>query len=202
MDPTTLARLSARFTGVQISQKYGTTEIGSPRSISKGSDSLWLKFKSDGTEVKVIDSVLWIRSQSVILGYLNAPSPRDQEGWYCTGDLVDVDGEWIRFRGRKADSINVGGEKVAPAEVEHSILELDFVNEVVVTGMTHALLGQVVTARVRLAEDLEPAEAVARIWRHCRQRLAPYKAPVKIDISSERLTNDRQKTQRKRRPTD
>jgi acyl-coenzyme A synthetase/AMP-(fatty) acid ligase len=185
---------------VQISQKYEATEAGSPRSVSKGNDSLWLKFKSDGMDVKVVDGVLWIRSESLILGYLNALSPVDQEGWYCTGDLVDVDGEWLRFRGRIADTITVGGEKVAPAEVEHFILELDFVRDVVVTGAPHALLGQVVTARVQLATaNLDPKEAITRIWRHCRQRLAPYKAPVKIDISSEVLTTDRQKAHRSRR---
>lgn len=200
MDPSTLARLNSRFSDVQISQKYGATEAGSPRSVSKGNDSLWLKFKSDGIDVKVVDDVLWIRSESVILGYLNAPSPVDQEGWYCTGDVVEVDGEWLRFRGRKADTINVGGEKVSPAEVEHSILELDFVRDAVVMGMPHALLGQVVIARVSLATtDIEPKVATTLIWRHCRQRLAPYKAPVKIEISPEGLTNDRQKVRRNRR---
>ena len=199
MDPSTLDRLNAQFSGVQISQKYGATEAGSPRSVSQGNNSLWLKFKSDGVDVKVVDNVLWIRSESVILGYLNAPSPVDQEGWYCTGDVVEVDGEWLRFRGRMSDTINVGGEKVAPAEVEHSILELDFVRDAVVMGMPHALLGQVVTARVSLATtDIEPRDATRLIWRHCRQRLASYKAPVKIEISSEGLTNDRQKVRRDR----
>jgi long-chain acyl-CoA synthetase len=199
MDPSTLARLNARFPNAQISQKYGTTETGSPRSVSRGNDSLWLKFNTEGVETKVVDGVLWIRSESIILGYLNAPSPVDDEGWYCTADLVDVDGIWIRVRGRASDTINVGGEKVAPAEVEHSILELDFVREVVVSGEAHVLLGQIVTARVALATaEIDPKEAVTRIWQHCRKRLAPYKAPVKIEITSEGFADDRQKTHRER----
>lgn len=32
-----------------------------------------------------------------MLGYLNAPSPFDADGWYCTGIQAQVDGEWIRF---------------------------------------------------------------------------------------------------------
>jgi len=197
MDPNTLARVNELFPNVQISQKYGATETGSPRSVSRGNDSLWLKFKNEGVDVKVLDGVLWIRSESVILGYLNAPSPVDEDGWYCTGDLVEVDGEWFRFRGRKVDTINVGGEKVSPSEVEDTIMELDFVQDVAVVGRPDVLLGQVVTARVNLAtKDLDAREAIARIWQHCRQRLASYKAPVKIEISSDAVTNDRLKVQR------
>jgi len=199
MDPTTLARVNARFPNAQISQKYGTTETGSPRSVSRSNDSLWIKIKNDGVETKVVDDVLWIRSEGTILGYLNAPSPVDEQGWYCTGDLVDVDGEWIRFRGRAGDTINVGGEKVAPTEVEQSILELDFVRDAVVSGEPHALMGQIVAARVALTTAaLDPKKAVERIRMHCRERLAPYKVPVRVDIVAEGFANDRQKAQRKR----
>jgi len=200
MDPSTLARLNQLFPNAQISQKYGTTETGSPRTVSRGNASLWLKMTGEGFETKVVDHVLWIRSEGAILGYLNATSSVDEEGWYCTGDLVDVDGEWIRFRGRVVDLINVGGEKVAPAEVEQSILELDFVRDVVVQGEPHALLGQVVVASVALQDgDMEPSRAAGLIRQHCRQRLAPYKVPMKIQITDELAPTVRQKAQRKRR---
>lgn len=197
MDPSTLTRLNKQFPHVQISQKYGTTETGSPRSVSRDNDSLWLKIRCDGVETKVIDDVLWIRSEGTILGYLNAPSPLDDDGWYCTGDLVDVDGEWIKFRGRSADTINVGGEKVTPVEIEQSILELDFVRDALVSAAPHALMGQVVTARVTLATDAPDArEAVRRIRSHCQSRLASFKVPVKIDIVTEGFANERSKAQR------
>lgn len=198
MDSTTLSRLNQRFPGIQISQKYGTTETGSPRSVSRGNDSLWIRFNGDGVEIKVVENVLWIRSESTILGYLNAPQPLDGDGWYCTGDLVEVDGEWVKFRGRNTDIINVGGEKVSPVEVEQVILELDFVCDVVVAGEPHPLLGQVVTARVVLAAgQMEQREATKRIWLHCRQRLARYKAPVKVAVNSTGVSNRRQKIKRK-----
>jgi long-chain acyl-CoA synthetase len=198
MDPATLARLNARFPNVQITQKYGTTETGAPRTISRANDSLWVRFNSEGFETKVVDGVLWIRSESTLLGYLNAPSPVDSEGWYCTADLVDVDGPWIRFRGRASDTINVGGEKVTPAEVEQSILELDFVHAAAVCGAPHSVLGQIVTARVVLARaDIDRKSAIMAIWQHCRERLAPYKTPAKIDIVTGTLSDARQKTQRK-----
>jgi acyl-CoA synthetase (AMP-forming)/AMP-acid ligase II len=195
MDPPTLSLLNARFPNLQISQKYGTTETGSPKSISRGNDSLWIKLGS-GVETKIVAETLWIRSESTILGYLNAPSPIDDEGWYNTGDLVDVDGEWIRFRGRVSDVINVGGEKVAPTEVEQAILELDFVQSAVVEGEQNALMGQIVTARVSLTSAAQSLEAVKRIRSHCARRLARYKIPVKINIVDDLLVNDRQKKQR------
>ena len=197
MDPTTLARINGIFRGVQICQKYGTTETGAPRSVSRGNDSLWLKFKQDGVETKIVDGVLWIRSESAVLGYLNAPSPLDNDGWYCTGDLVDVEGEWVRFRGRASDLINVGGEKVAPTEVERTIFELEFVHDVVVTGEPHTLLGTVVVARVVLATGaVDHRDAMTRIRAHCRARLSPYKVPVRIDVATEIFVTPRQKIER------
>ena len=47
------------------------------------------------------------------------------EGYFDTGDLVEVDGDWIRFLGRESDIINVGGSKVHPAEVENVLLDLE-----------------------------------------------------------------------------
>lgn len=201
MDPATLALMNERFSHVQITQKYGTTETGSPKSVSRGNESLWLRLSGSsarsGLENKVVDGVLWLRGESTILGYLNAPSPLDAEGWYCTGDLVDVDGEWLRFKGRAADMINVGGENVSPAEVEQTILELDYVRDAVVEHEKHALLGQIVIARVSLAEHSDnPREVAKRIRRYCGSRLAPYKVPVKINVSAEDLISNRQKRQR------
>jgi len=196
MDPSTLVRLSERFPNARITQKYGTTETGSPRSISRPDDSLWLKFK-EGVETKIIDGVLWIRTECAILGYLNATSPVDEDGWYCTGDQVDVDGEWIRVRGRVSDTINVGGEKASPTEIEQVILEQDFVRAVIVFGEKHPLMGQVVAAEISVAPDFDTKDAAARVRRHCRQRLAPHKIPVRILFTDQDLTSARQKLQRR-----
>ena len=46
---------------------------------------------SDGFEVKVVDNILWVRSEANMVGYLNAPSPFDRDGWLCTGDMVETD---------------------------------------------------------------------------------------------------------------
>lgn len=197
MDATTLARLNARFPGVRLLQKYGTTETGSPRTQSRDNNSLWLKLSDAGMQWRVTDGLLWLRGEGTILGYLNAPTPLDQAGWYCTGDKVETDGEWIRFVGRASDIINVGGEKVFPAEVEQVLLELDMVLEAVVRGELHVMMGQIVTAQVVLLPGTDQREAVRHIRAHCSQRLPRYKVPVKIEIATESLAGERQKLRRK-----
>ena len=186
MDETTLARVNARFPNTQIIQKYGTTETGSPRTASRDRDSVWLRFKGNDMQAKVIDGVLWLCGGGTMLGYLNAPSPVTEDGWYCTGDLVEVDGEWIRFMGRTDEIIKVGGEKVAPTEIESVIRQLEFVRGVWVKGDPHPLMGAVVSAKVMIRSiTLNPKEAAAHIRRHCRAHLSPHKVPLRIDIVSE-----------------
>jgi long-chain acyl-CoA synthetase len=69
------------------------------------------------------DGLLEIKAKSAMRGYLNAESPFTPDGWFKTGDAVEVDGEYIKILGRKSELINVGGEKVYPAEVE-SVIQL------------------------------------------------------------------------------
>ena len=120
-----------------------------------------------------------------MLGYLNAPSPFTAEGWLVTGDRVEVDGDWLRILGRESEIVNVGGEKVWPAEVESVIQELEEVAEVSCFGQPNRILGQIVCARVTPREplaDLDPAALAARIKRHCRERLESFKVPAKVEL--------------------
>jgi len=135
-----------------------------------------------------------------MLGYLNAPSPFDAEGYFDTGDLVEVDGDWIRFLGRESETINVGGQKVHPAEVESVLLEMDNVSDVVVRGESHSLMGQIVTVTVRLLQP-EPAEEFkARMRQFCASRLASFKVPARIRYTTEAIHNSRFKRIRKAEP--
>jgi acyl-coenzyme A synthetase/AMP-(fatty) acid ligase len=197
MDAGTLRRINELFPAARISQKYGTTETGAPRTISRSNDSLWVQIGGDGVETQIRDGILWIRSAGTFLGYLNAPTPFDDEGWYCTGDLVEQDGQWLRILGREGDTINVGGEKVSPVEVEQVILELDEVSAVAVSGRTHPLMGQIVTARVSLRPGVDAAKVEALVRRHCRSRLPRHKVPVTVDVATGPLSSDRQKILRR-----
>ena len=59
-----------------------------------------------------------------MLGYLNAPNAFNEEGYFPTGHIVEVEGDYIKIIGRESDIINVGGEKVFPVEVENVISEI------------------------------------------------------------------------------
>lgn len=197
MPQATLDRIRARFPGVELQQTYGLSEVGVLRSQSRPDGSLWVRIGGAGFETQVRDGILWIRSDYRMVGYLNAPSGFDAEGWFNTQDRVEVDGEWFRILGRVTDLINVGGQKVYPAEVEDVILALDHIDDVVVVGEKHALLGQIVVARVRLAHD-EPLDALrARVRRACRDKLAAFKVPAKVELLAQDLYSPRFKKLRR-----
>jgi long-chain acyl-CoA synthetase len=182
MAPSTLESLRRSFPGARLKQTYGLTELGVLPTRSRASGSLWMEIAGDGCEARVVDDVLWLRSPTAMLGYLNAPSPFDADGWYNTRDVVEVDGPYIRVVGRTTQLINVGGQKVYPSEVESALLEMDSVCEATVWGEANPVTGQVVAARVSLAgsEDLQSFER--RLHRFCRGRLAPYKIPRVVEI--------------------
>ncbi len=185
MTESALARVRNAFPHARLQQTYGLSETGVLRSVSKDSESVWVKVGGEGFETKIVGDILYIKSQSAMLGYLNAPDPFDDDGWFCTSDAVLQDGEWIRILGRTSDLINVGGQKVYPAEIETVLMSADNVVEASVTGEKHPLMGSVVAAKVVLAEPEEPGALRRRLRAFCLQRLAAFKVPVKFSIAQE-----------------
>jgi acyl-coenzyme A synthetase/AMP-(fatty) acid ligase len=131
-----------------------------------------------------------------MLGYLNAPSPFDAEGYMDTGDQVECRGEWIRVLGRNSEVINVGGHKVAPVVVESALLDMPGVQEAAVRSIAHPVMGQVVAARVRLVETESLREFKTRMRRHCRQLLPPHAIPIKLELTETPLVTERLKRSR------
>ena len=191
MPESTLRRIHELFPRVKILQTYGLSELGILRSKSRASDSLWVRIGGDGFETKVVDGILWIRAESAMLGYLNAPDPFDAEGWLNTGDEVEADGDYVRILGRRSELINVGGEKVHPAEIEGVLMEMENIRDATVRGQPNSITGQMVVARVSLAEPEDPHALRGRMFSHCSRRLARFKIPSKIEIA-----NDQQHTYR------
>lgn len=197
MPESTLLRIAEIFPDVRLQQTYGLSEVGILRSRSLDSSSLWVKVGGEGFETRIVDGTLWIRAESAMLGYLNAPNPFDQDGWLNTGDQVEVDGEYLRILGRKSELINVGGQKVYPAEVESVLLQMTNVQDAVVVGEPNPISGQMVVARVNLVNEEDPAQFRKRMRTHCRDRLAAYKIPAKIEILQSAQHNQRFKRMRR-----
>jgi acyl-CoA synthetase (AMP-forming)/AMP-acid ligase II/acyl carrier protein len=192
MPQTTLDALHAALPEARLSQSYGLTEVGVLAVRSRSSDSLYVRLggdadagpkgegDGDGYETRIRDGLLEIKARSAMLGYLNAPSPFTEDGWFRTGDAVERDGEFTRILGRTSELINVGGQKVYPAEVEGVLLEIPGVTEAVVTGEPHALTGQLVCAAVALSTDEPLASFALRMRKLARARLPSYMVPQKV----------------------
>lgn len=197
MPESTLRRFHELYPDIRLLQTYGLSEVGILRSKSRDSNSLWVKVGGEGFETRVVDGMLEIKAKSAMLGYLNAPSPFTEDGWFKTGDAVEVDGEYIRILGRKSEIINVGGEKVYPAEVESVLQTMDGVEEAVVTGEKHPLTGSIVVARVRLSSGESLQEFRKRMRSYCGSRLARFKIPQKVEVVESSLHGERFKKMRR-----
>lgn len=197
MPERTLVAANRAFPEARFQQTYGLSEVGILRSKSKSNGSLFVKVGGEDYETKVHNGTLWIRAQTSMLGYLNAPSPFDAEGWFDTGDAVIHEGEFYRILGRQSDIINVGGQKVHPTEVEKVLADVPGVTDVAVRGEPHLLLGHVVTATVQTEEDVSGVEMRRRITEHCKGRLQPYMVPVKVRVVKDSLVNHRFKKVRR-----
>ena len=92
--------------------------------------------------------------------------------------LVEADGS-ITLLGRGSVSINTGGEKVFPEEVEECIKLLPTVRDAVVVGVPDERFGETVAAIVELADgcDINAVTVTDQVMAHVRDRLARHKAP-------------------------
>jgi acyl-CoA synthetase (AMP-forming)/AMP-acid ligase II len=196
MPEATLKAVAEAMPNVRLQQTYGLSELGILRSQSRANDSLWMRLGGEGFELRIVDNMLQIKAESAMLGYLNAPSPFTEDGWFKTGDVVEVDGEWMRILGRDSDLINVGGEKVYPAEVEGVIQRMDNVLDVIVYGGPNVLTGKMVAARVTLKAPEDHRAFTRRLKKHCRAHLAKFKVPVRVVFSDEQAHNERFKKMR------
>lgn len=196
MPQSTLLAIIRILPGAKLKQTYGLTELGIMPTRSRSNESKWIQLGGEGVEWKVVSGVLWIRTQTPMLGYLNAPSPWDADGWYNTEDQVEVDGEYLRFLGRRSEIINVGGEKVYPQEVEDVLLEMPNVAEALVRGASNPVTGQTVCAEVVLKESEDIRDFRRRLRGFCQDRLARYKIPTQVRLSEKPFTGSRLKKNR------
>jgi acyl-CoA synthetase (AMP-forming)/AMP-acid ligase II len=192
MPESLLARLKAAFPRVRFIQTFGTSETGITRTESPEPGSTFLRFEDPNLEWKVIDDELWLRSRTQIAGYLNASNERfTADGWFRTGDKVEQgpDGT-LRILGRMGEMINVGGEKLMPAEVEAIVLGVAGVADCRVRGEPHPLTGQTVVVDV-VSTQADQEALRSEIRAACRQRLARHKIPTRVtfvpSVSGERL---------------
>lgn len=182
MDQPTLDELCKLLPNVDFRQTFGMSELGIVRVKSEARDSLFMKVGGEGVVTRVVNGVLQIRSSSRMLGYLNAPSPFDAEGWYDTKDVVEVKGGYYKVTGRISDVINVGGLKFMASEVERVALTFPNVSLVKATPKQNPITGQHVELLVQpTSEDGIDKESFAVFL---KEKLQPHMVPKRIRIES------------------
>lgn len=197
MSQAVLDRVASVFPDARLVQKYGASEFGALRSRSEDNTSRWISFDRGEMKWRVQDGLLEIKTGTSMVGYLNAPSPFTEDGWYQTGDRVEVNGDRLRFLGRDSDLISVGGQKVYPAEVEDALKSIPWVVDAVVFGQPHPMLGASIHARLQTkAQTLEPAELRQKIRRHLTDKLEDYKIPQRFTFTESTLSTGRFKANR------
>ena len=132
-----------------------------------------------------------------MLGYLNAPSPFTDDGWFNTGDKVETDGDYFRILGRESEIINVGGQKVYPAQVESVVQEMPEVEEVSVYGEKNAIMGQIPCAAIRLRQWRDERQFHRELRQFCRRRLQEFQIPVRIRLVEDAMHGERFKKNRR-----
>jgi fatty-acyl-CoA synthase len=102
--------------------------------------------------------------------------------WSMPGDWAEVNADGtLKLLGRGSQTINTGGEKVFPEEVEEALKRHDTVRDAAVVGLPDARFGERICAVVELREGA-PAPALHDLAAHVKAQLADYKAPRELVI--------------------
>ena len=200
MPESLLLKLKETFPRVKFLQTFGTSETGISTTSSKSSESLYMKIEDDNQEYKIVEGELWLRSKTQVLGYLNASMDSfTKDGWFKTGDLVEeLEDGYLKIIGRGKELINVGGEKVLPAEVESVLLNMQEIEDCMVYGEKNAITGQTVVCDVVCSKELDKREVKKLIRAFCKDKLSNYKIPTKVNLVEKTNFSDRFKKIRRK----
>ncbi len=200
LSPVVKRRLLKLLPGKMILDGLGSSEtgvIGNKVSDGSAEESYELRF-TIGEFVQVLGDNLQpvqpgsgqvgkvARGGHVPVGYYNAPEKTAEtfveangQRWALPGDLatVEEDGS-ILLLGRGSTSINTGGEKVFPEEVEMALKENQLIFDVLVVGVPDERFGEAITAVCQLRLGAELSHEALKDG--CRAHIASYKIPKRL----------------------
>jgi fatty-acyl-CoA synthase len=188
--PQTMRAIIDVLGAKHICAAYGLSEASPNVVMSDWRDPEELRVQGlakphDGVEVRIVENEIQVRGWNVMKGYCNNPEANAKvftsDGWLRTGDLGELtsDGR-LRMVGRLKDVFRVGGENVAPAEVEEVLLAHPAVETAQVVGVPDARLGEVPCAYVTLKSNASAFEGELIAW--CKARCASFRVPRYLRI--------------------
>jgi acyl-CoA synthetase (AMP-forming)/AMP-acid ligase II len=210
LSPALLARAEREYRAPML-EAYGMTEASHQMSSNPLPPAARIAGSvgvPTGTHIGVVDNAggsrpdgspgeIVIRGPGVMSGYVNNPAATADAffgDWFRTGDLgVKRDG-YLFLAGRLKEMIIRGGENIAPAEIEQVLESHAAVRDAVCFGVADDKYGEVVGAAVTLRADADVKDLIA----HCRQQLAAFKVPARIDVLAEIPRTATGKVQRRR----
>ena len=148
-----------------------------------------------GVDVRVVDPDTETDVEPGIVGELWVNSSQNVgEGWLRTGDLARQDSDgYIYPAGRRTDTINRGGEKFGPIEVEEALRSHPAVSDVAVAGIADEEMGQ----RVGAAVVARSPVTLEELRSHCRELIAYFKLPERLMIVDDIPYNETGKVNRR-----
>ncbi|PWI14229.1 acyl-CoA synthetase [Streptomyces sp. Act143] len=196
---TATQRALERTFGAPLLSAYGMTEsshqAASEPLPGRGALKQGSVGRPTGVEVRVVgpggrpcpvgvEGEVWVHGPTVARGYLADPDETSctfVDGWLRTGDLGTLDGDgYLSLTGRIKNLINRGGEKIAPEHVEDILAGCPGVAAAAVFAVPDGTYGQRVGAAV-VVRDGESVDA-AEVLRYCRDRLAPFEVPDRLEV--------------------
>jgi acyl-coenzyme A synthetase/AMP-(fatty) acid ligase len=181
MHESLLKTLQKRWSQVQFRQAFGTTETTNVRTWSDD-NAYYFKPGKTGIDYKIINDKLYLKKPPSFVKMISG-SPPDIDGWYETGDLVmEHTSGYIEIVGRAEEIIHMGGEKIAPAEIERVIAKVTGVVQVKVFGKPNILTGQMICAEVVCEHPTDAERLKKEIRQYCKMHLTAYKTPQQIKI--------------------
>lgn len=181
-----------RWAHIEFRQAFGTTETTNIRTFSDA-DSFHFRPGKAGKDYKIEQGKLFLRKPESLVKIISG-SQITEDGWYETGDIVEEnEAGYIEIIGRQNEMIIVGGEKLAPAELENTISKVDGVMQVRVYGKPHPITGQMICAEVQALPESDPEWVKQEIRKVCKSSLPEYKQPHKIIIQNSPEYNRRLK---------
>lgn len=189
--PQTMRQIIDVLGARQICAAYGLSEASPNVVMSDWRDPEELRVQGlpkphDGVDVRISpEGEIQVRGWNVMQGYYNNPEANAKaftpDGWLKTGDLGELvlDGR-LRMIGRLKDVFRVGGENVAPAEVEEVLLAHPAVETAQVIGVPDPRLGEVPAAYVTLKSNASVHEHELIDW--CKSRCANFRVPRYLRI--------------------
>jgi acyl-coenzyme A synthetase/AMP-(fatty) acid ligase len=188
-DQVILDQLAIQYPEADIVHAFASTEAGLAFEIADRRAGFPAGTAAVGGQaaLAVKDGTLRVRSPRNALGYLGTATSAlaDDEGYVDTGDVVVLQRGRYYFAGRRDGTINVGGQKVHPEEVEAVINLHPQVQMSLVAGRRNPITGAVIMARVVARANAAPTSRFRleqEVRDLCRQHLPAHKVPASVSL--------------------